>query len=143
MQRIPLVVSFYFVIQISNAQIPSGSVLWLRADQQVTTATGNKVTAWNDLSGNNYNVSQSVVVNQPVLVQNVFGNQPSILFDGVNGKYFLNNTTSNIIQAGSPRTVFVVGKMDCAAVANGGGAFPGGGGALFTFCIHCRHRYLQ
>ncbi|MEO6231065.1 MAG: T9SS type A sorting domain-containing protein [Ferruginibacter sp.] len=133
MKLTTLLFSFCFIIKITSAQIPSGSVLWLRADQQVFTTTGDKVTSWNDVSGNNFNVSQLATANQPVLVQNVFGNQPSILFDGVHGKYFLNNTSNNIVTAGSPRTVFIVGKMDCAAVANGGGAFPGGGGALFTF----------
>lgn len=133
--RLPLLFSLFLSILVSgvNAQIPSGSVLWLRADQQVITGTGNKVTNWNDVSGNNNNVSQSNTANQPVLIQNVFGNMPSVLFDGVNGKYFLNNTTVNLVPAGSPRTIFVVGKMDCAAVANGGGTFPGGGGTLFTF----------
>ncbi|MES2850026.1 MAG: LamG-like jellyroll fold domain-containing protein, partial [Bacteroidota bacterium] len=133
--KLPLLIVLFLSVLINsiNAQIPPGSVLWLRADQQVITGAGNRVTNWNDVSGNNNNVSQGNVSNQPELIQNVFGNMPSILFDGVNGKYFLNNTSINLVPAGSPRTIFIVGKMDCAAVANGGGAFPGGGGALFTF----------
>jgi hypothetical protein len=102
------------------AQIPSGAALWLKADAGVTQV-GGKVTAWADQSGNNYNVSQATVANQPILQTNVFNGQPAIYFDG--GSNFLNNTTQNPVTAGAARTIFVVLKTTCASDGNTAIAF--------------------
>ncbi|CAN5431015.1 hypothetical protein BH10BAC2_BH10BAC2_49680 [soil metagenome] len=117
----------------SNAQIPAGEVLWLRADKNVVTDINNKVTTWKDISSNGFSVSQYNPSNQPTLVSNAFGTNPAIFFDGVHGKYFLSNSQFNLMPAGNPRTVFIVGCIDSLATANGGGDFPSAGGTIFTF----------
>lgn len=124
--------TLFSILQV-KAQIPSGEVLWLKADQNVVADANGKVSVWKDVSSNAYDVKQYSPSNQPTLRQNVFGQKPAIFFDGVNGKYFLSNTVSNPVPSGSARTIFVVGKIDSNAVANGGGDFPSAGGTLFTF----------
>lgn len=115
------------------SQIPKGEVLWLRADKDVVMDVNNKVSEWKDGSKNDNNVSQSNPFFQPVWIDDVIGNKPAIYFDGVNGKYFLSNSISNLTTAGSPRTVFIVGLLDSLAIDNGGGDFPSAGGTMFTF----------
>ncbi len=122
-----------FVFNKIICQIPSGEVLWLKTDQSVITDENNKVSEWKDASSYSNNVIQTNSSNQPLLVKNVFGKRPAIFFDGVNGKYFLSNNSSNLTSAGSPRTVFIVGLLDSLATANGGGDFPSAGGTMFTF----------
>jgi len=130
------IVTLFIVILLSAkiiAQIPSGEVLWLRADKNVIADENGKVNLWKDFSPNGYNVNQSNPSSQPTLQKNVFGKEPAIFFDGIHGKYSLSNTVSNLMPSGSARTVFVVGRIDSNAVANGGGDFPSAGGTLFTF----------
>jgi len=122
-----------FYLQKVFCQIPGGEVLWLKTDESVITDENNKVSEWKDASGYSNNVTQSDVDNQPILVKNVFGKRSAVFFDGVNGKYFLSNQSSNLTTPGSARTVFIVGRLDSNAVANGGGDFPSAGGTLFTF----------
>ena len=109
---------------ISNCNL----ALWLKADGTVTYNGTNKVSQWNDESGNNRHVTQAVAVNQPTFINTTFGNKPSVYFDGSVGKYFLNNITQNPIAAGAARTVFVVGRKDCKTHPGGGN-----GGSLLTF----------
>ena len=92
-----------------KAQIPTGSVLWLKADAGVTLS-GNSVTNWADQSGNAYNVTQATAANQPTFEASVFNGQPAISFDGGD---WLNNTISNPVTAGAARTIFVVSKARC------------------------------
>lgn len=103
-------------------------VLWLRADSAVTYNGSNQVSAWNDVSGNGNHVTQTNSINQPIYQTNVINNKPSVYFDGANGKYFMNNTTSNLVNSGLARTVFVSGRRDCKT--HGSGVV---GGSLFTF----------
>lgn len=122
-----------FVFEKTICQIPSGEVLWLRADHHVTVDENNKVSQWKDASGYGNNVSQSDPLYQPTWVDNVLRNRPAVFFDGVHGKYFLSNNISNLTASGSPRTVFIVGLLDSSAIDNGGGDFPSAGGTMFTF----------
>lgn len=112
-----------------------GPVLWLKADAGVytdagiTAATNNQpVQQWNDQSGNGNHVSQTIALNKPVFTTADATAMPALYFDGVNGKSFLNNTTANLVTAGSARTVFVAARRDCNTHA--GGVV---GGELFTF----------
>lgn len=125
-------ISFLFLSK-TFSQIPPGEVLWLKTDKSVVTDENNKVSEWRDASGNLNNVFQLNTSYQPTLVENIFGKRPAIFFNGVNGKYFLSNQTSDLTTSGSARTVFIVGRLDSAAVANGGGDFPSAGGTMFTF----------
>jgi len=115
------------------SQIPNGEVLWLKADKKVTVDSNNKVKIWKDNSPYLNNVYQYDTLNQPTLVQNVFGKRPAIFFNGVHGKYFLSNQFASLTSDGGARTVFVVGLLDSSAIDNGGGTDPSAGGTLFTF----------
>ncbi len=115
--------------------VPCDPVLWLRADAGVYTdagttnaADGQSVQQWNDQSGNNNHAAQTTTANKPVFKSPDATAKPALYFDGANGKYFLNNTTSNLVTAGSARTVFVAARRDCGTHA--GGVV---GGELFTF----------
>lgn len=103
-------------------------VLWLRADSSVVYDGSNRVSQWMDVSGNGNHVTQTNTANQPLFQSNVINSKPSIYFDGSSGKYFLNNTTANLVNSGLARTVFVSGKRDCKIHASGVI-----GGSLFTF----------
>ena len=98
----------------------SGLVLWLRADAGVTT-TGSSVSAWNDQSGNGYNVTQTTPSLQPSLVYNALGNMPALAFESGDA---LENTAANLLPPGNARTVYVVGQASPAL---------GTGGAMVTF----------
>jgi hypothetical protein len=89
----------------------AGCKLWLRGDLGVTTSGGN-VIAIADQSGNGNNVVNSGTV---AFNASAIGGLPGWTGDG---NAWLENTTSNLVSAGSGRTVFVVAK---AAGATGGG----------------------
>ena len=60
----------------------SGLGLWLDADDPATiTKDGfNKVSQWNDKSGNNRNFSQATVPKQPVFTTNIINGQPALVY---------------------------------------------------------------
>lgn len=101
-----------------------GLVLWLRADaSHVTQDSANRVSAWSDVTDttNNRtsdNVAQREPARRPLWVEKAIGGQPAIEFDGGD---CLGNTASNLVAAGSARTVFVVGRLD--ARSSGAGVF--------------------
>ncbi|HNF72351.1 MAG TPA: LamG domain-containing protein, partial [Chitinophagaceae bacterium] len=65
-----------------NKPIPTlGLKLWLRADSGVNLS-GNNVTQWNDLSGNNLNAIQGNSSKQPQWVANAMNGNPVVHFDG-------------------------------------------------------------
>jgi hypothetical protein len=130
-----LLFSFLFLSLLNKifCQIPTGEVLWLKADESVIIDGNNKVSEWKDASLYANNLAQDDPTHQPKLIKNVFGKRSAIFFNGVNGKYFLSNQTSNLTSAGSARTVFIVGLLDSLAIANGGGDYPSAGGTMLTF----------
>lgn len=67
------------VIPLNPSQI-SNNTLWCRTDN-VTTATGNKVTQFTDVSGNGNHLVQATDANRPVLTPNVLGSHPAIFHD--------------------------------------------------------------
>ena len=96
--------------------------LWLQADGTLTKDGANKVSVWNDMSGFGRNATQAVAANQPTWMPNIFNGKPALFFDGVNGNYFLENTTQTpVATAGAARTYFVVAKADCNATGYKGG----------------------
>ena len=100
--------------------LPSGAVLWLKADTGVTADGNGNVSTWADQSGAGYNVTQSTGTLQPQLVNNAIGNLPAINFTGSDA---LENTQANLVAAGSARTVLAVAQASAT----------GDGGALLTF----------
>lgn len=121
--------------QLQGVFVPCDPVLWLKADAEVFTdagitpaANGQAVQQWNDQSGNGNHVTQTVTVNKPEFRVADGIPQPGIYFDGTNRKVFLNNTLTNLVTAGTARTVFVVARRDCNV--HSGGVL---GDTLFTF----------
>lgn len=61
------------------------NVLWLKADAGTSSSTNNTpLSYWNDASGNNIDVTQTVSAQQPSFATNVLNGFPAILFDDVN-----------------------------------------------------------
>jgi hypothetical protein len=99
----PLTVSFN-PNQISNCS------LWLdAADATTVTLSESNVTAWNDKSGNGYNLS---TVNNPVYTLSSVNRLNAITTNGTNN--YLQNTTLSIAQ---PFTFFSVAKLRTASTA--------------------------
>jgi len=60
----------------------SGLAFWVRADQGLILDTSGGVSVWNDLSGNQKNISRAVSVGRPTVVQNWAGGSPALRTDG-------------------------------------------------------------
>ncbi|MCE3227571.1 MAG: hypothetical protein K0S32_2122 [Bacteroidetes bacterium] len=74
----------------------STNVLWLKADKGTSsTVNGAPISFWNDCSGNNINVSQTVSVQQPSYAASVLNGFPAIEFDN-------NNTAGQNDYLGAP-----------------------------------------
>lgn len=80
---------------------------WLKADQGVVGA--GTASVWNDQSGNGFNVSQTTVANQPVIVSNGINDYPTLQFDGTNDNL---NLTGGILGTRSYNNAyaFIAGK---------------------------------
>ena len=115
--------------------------LWLRADAKETlldeqgypVSDGDPAPKWEDRSGAARHVEQPDRTKQPVLIAEGLGNLPTVRFDGRDD--CLNNTVAELVPAGSPRTVFIVGQL--AAEAPGGAIFAfgrsrTGGSSIFS-----------
>ncbi len=74
---------FLFILGISSAeaQIPSGSIFWVRADSGVEISA-NKVTVWHDQSGLANDATQQDSTQRPTLLTNGINGLPCIHFDG-------------------------------------------------------------
>lgn len=113
--------------------------LWLRADVGVKQADGNDagngspIGLWKDQSCANRHVEQKLGAKQPLFVTEGIGNLPVVRFDGQDD--CLNDEMKDLLPAGSPRTIFVVGQLQ--AEQQGGSIFTFGrsrdnGSSLFT-----------
>lgn len=93
---------------ISDPSNVSGLHLWLDANDETTiTQTANKISQWNDKSGNNYNLTQGISGSQPELKPNGYGLRNTVLFDGADD--FM---TTNIPGTLDEMTVFIVSKYN-------------------------------
>lgn len=90
-----------------------GLKTWLRSDLGIVLST-NKVTTWNDQSGNANNATQNTNANRPTYnsVDAAYAGKPSLSFDGATS--FMNLVTS--LAGNQPYTVYIVGQ------SSGGGA---------------------
>jgi PKD repeat protein len=79
--------------------------LWLRADSAVTYDGSNKVSQWNDCSGQGNNASQVASASQPQYISNVLNGYPVIHFDGVDD--FMKTAAFTLNQ---PENIFIVYK---------------------------------
>ena len=86
----------------------AGLKLWLDASDSTTiTKDGsNLVSAWNDKSGQLNHVTQATATNQPLWVDAVYNNLPTIRFDGVDNYIFRNTWTGGALT--QPNTIFIV-----------------------------------
>jgi autotransporter-associated beta strand protein len=84
----------------------AGMLYWLDAAEGSTLAldASNRVSQWNDKSGNARHFSQTTGTMQPLYVPAVFGAMPGLRFDGVDDRLVLAASTS-------PQTVFIVNRV--------------------------------
>ncbi|MBI1268134.1 MAG: PKD domain-containing protein [Cryomorphaceae bacterium] len=93
--------------QQSPLDIP-GLHLWVRADSNVVTASGGRVTDWGDMSGNNNHLTQVTNNYRPILTNGLLNGHAGIVFDGSNDNLFFP-------QSAEIRTVFWVMEENAAA----------------------------
>ena len=80
---------FIFIFNIINSvsfsqpDLISGLKLWLKTDYGIVKDANNKVSAWNDASGNGYIFSQSNLDKQPLYITSIdsMNHKPAIKFD--------------------------------------------------------------
>jgi hypothetical protein len=94
--------------------IISGCRLWLDASQASTiTSAGGSVSAWADMSGRKFDLSQGTGVNQPDTGVETINGLPAVGFDS--NEYLLNSSWGNAQQR---FTYFVVAKVASAPSTN-------------------------
>jgi len=86
--RIALVSVFLMFCQLLCGQIDPSSIpgleLWVNADIGVTANVAGAISQWNDQSGNNRNLSQSIANRRPLILEDYFFGRSSVKFDGAN-----------------------------------------------------------
>lgn len=97
----------------NGAVVSSGLKMWLRADVGVIKDGSDLVSEWKDLSGNQNNVTQSNVANQPVWQSSVQGGQDAVRFDGSND--YLNAGDLQVHDNSAGMTLFVVRQATTTA----------------------------
>jgi hypothetical protein len=98
--------------QFSPMQLP-GAILWVRADQGITIATG--VSQWNDLSGSGHNLTQGTGANQPTFVASAKNGFPGVQFNGTS------HSLSATFTRAEPHTVIATAQITSAS----GGLYDG------------------
>jgi hypothetical protein len=76
---ITLVITFVIIFSDSNAQIPAGLRLWLKADQGIQI-NGSTVSKW--VSSASVFAEQQATDSQPTLVSNAINGKPAVRFGG-------------------------------------------------------------
>ena len=101
---------FLTVCSASLAQTGPGGVgnsgsndLWLRADGITGVGNGQRVTTWNDLSGNGNNASQSQTSLKPKYYTNKINSLPAVYFNGT-----ANYMTCGTNLTGNDASIFIV-----------------------------------
>lgn len=94
---------------IGSTDGSSNLVLWLKADQGVTTS-GSSVTNWADQSGYGNDASQGSGSLQPLFQASAINGQPAIQFDGSNDE--LTIPDDNSLDASTGLTMFIVFNAD-------------------------------
>jgi autotransporter-associated beta strand protein len=75
------------------------------ADADTIVTSGGAVSQWQDKTGNNRHLNQSIVANQPTHVAGALNGLPVVRFDG-------NDVLSNTYNPGTPYTVFSVARYE-------------------------------
>ena len=86
--------------------------LWLDADADytITKDGSNKVSQWNDKSGNENHATQWVWANQPTYIQNGLNSKPSLDFERNSTDFLVTGNSWVDISASQDRTLFLVVK---------------------------------
>ncbi len=85
-KKISIVVLTFLFTTVSFSQIPmNGLQLWLKSDAGVIF-DDDKVSCWQDQSGNGYNAIQSNADRQPYFLFDELIGKPVLAFDGTNDK---------------------------------------------------------
>jgi hypothetical protein len=122
--------------------VAGGLQAWYRADEGVTADASNNVTAWTDLSGNGYHVSQTVdSTKEPLLVPGAMNGQPAVQF--VPQQTLKTTDLENIESGGSDVTVIAV--IAPAATQSGGAtvySWGTDGNVAFGLSSNANNSYL-
>ncbi len=99
----------------TNNSIPrTDLVVWLRADQGVTSSSGN-VSEWIDLSSCNNKAEQNNSSNKPTVVSEAINLNPALSFNGTTSKLTLPTSASLGIQS-NPYEMFFAAKSSSSNV---------------------------
>jgi hypothetical protein len=99
----------------NNSSIPNcatGPLLWLKADVGISYDVSNKVSQWNDQSGNGHHASAAAAL-QPTYIINTLNGKPVLNFDGTDGMVTNNIDMTNTNKA----DVFVIFQDDLTEAA--------------------------
>ena len=100
------------VYTIPTAILPLPT-LWLRADAGIVKDGDDKVSQWQDQSGNNYHAEQETQANKPLLVSDDLNGKPVLRFDGANDFMQVDFQQS----FAQPNTYFIVGRVAASSGA--------------------------
>lgn len=87
----------------------SGCMLWLDSSDSSTVILdgNNKVSQWNDKSGNGFNAVQPTEANRPSYVSNIQNSSNSILFNNNSGHFLNTSMTGKMAATNQSYTVFI------------------------------------
>ncbi len=105
----------------TSAQVPGGSILWLRADRGVVVQNGH-IARWQDQSGRGNDAVMADTSKQPDLITSTQNGKPAILFRGAN---YLD--CPPIFPTRHDYTICMVAKIDDGSTNNllSGHVYPG------------------
>jgi hypothetical protein len=93
--------------------------LWFDASDNATViSSANKVSQWNDKSGNGYSVVQPTSGNQPTYTTNLLNSRPGIVLSSTAWLYQYGNNIPNFSNS-SATTVFMVARNDSSLPTSG------------------------
>lgn len=82
----------------AQLSVTNGLTFWVKGDAGIVTNASGKVTAWNDQSGNNANLLQSIDGLRPIVINDAWNGKSFVRFDGsVNHTNDLTGTANSTI----------------------------------------------
>jgi len=122
--------SFETPTSVPGCSMPSGLVLWLRADEGLTTNSVNEVSSWVDESGNGNNAI-ALPGSEPVAVPQGPNGCPVVQFDGMASYLSITNVANALVSNAANYTVEMTLDPDSTQPsAQAGAVSDWGGGQL-------------
>jgi hypothetical protein len=122
--------------QVGPGGVTTANMLWVKADQGVTTSGAN-VSLWTDQSSSGNNATQGTNANRPDLVPVVENYRPALYFNGNDDHLLVNDL---IAASSTSVTVFAVGTHETGGddwhsmvVGQAQGSWAGGGYGITAF----------